>query len=169
VRKPPAPAPRPTPSPPRTRPQPSPPRRPTPPAPKREEPTLDLDELAGPRNTGPRRPTRPATGGASTGAASQTSGPLVLSMFDNVYRNWNVPCQTPGAGNLRISMDVTLSADGRIIRGPTLVSPRSDPVWRAVADGAMQALVRTAPFDVPDDFTGGTYRPTFLTQRMCGG
>lgn len=90
-------------------------------------------------------------------------------MFEQVYPNWSPPCQTPGAENLRIQMDVTLDARGRITDGPTLVGARNESVWRAVAAGALQAVVRTAPFDVPPGFTGGEYRATFLTQRMCGG
>ncbi|URI14946.1 hypothetical protein [Brevundimonas albigilva] len=179
----PRPAPRPTPSPPRptpprpTPPQPRPPEkaRPTPPrpdptpprpAPRREEPSLDLDALAG-----PTRPTnnrgRPATGQQGAGQASQATGPQVTAIFNQVYPNWNLPCDIPGADQLRIQVDLTLSADGRITRGPTLVSPQSSAVYRAAADGALRALRQTAPFDVPEGFPGGAYRPTFNTERAC--
>lgn len=180
---PPTPTPVPTPRPPekapalRPTPPRTPPRRPAtpPPATKRETPrpreeTLDLGKLAAERrNNSPRRDTRPPSGQQSSGTAGQTSGPVITAMFEQVYDNWTPPCQTPGAENLRIQMDVTLDARGRITNGPTLIGARSDPVWRAVAAGAMQAMVRTAPFDVPSGFTGGEYRATFLTQRMCGG
>lgn len=165
-----APAPRPTP---RTTP---PPRPSTPPPAKkretprpREEPRLDLGALAADRpNRSPRRDTRPPSGQQSGGTAGQTSGPVITAMFNQVYQNWNPPCQTPGAADLRIQMDVTLDARGRITDGPTLVGARNDPVWRAVAAGAMQALVRTAPFDVPSGFSGGEYRPSFNMERACG-
>lgn len=165
---PPRPTPRPTPQPPRPtpqppRPQPQPPRQPAP----RPQPGLNLDALAGAPRTSPNPGRRPPTGGGGPGAAAQTSGPQVTAMFNQVYGNWNPPCQTAGVSDLRIQVDVTLSANGRITDGPRLVSPRSDPVWRAVADGAMQALTRTAPFDVPPGFTGGTYRPTFNLDRAC--
>ena len=58
-------------------------------------------------------------------------------------------------------------ADGRITRGPTLVNPQSSSVYRAAADGALRALRQTAPFDVPQGFPGGAYRPTFNTERAC--
>lgn len=90
-------------------------------------------------------------------------------MFQQIIPNWILPCDVPGARNLRIQMDVTLSADGRIVSGPTLVGARSDPVWRASADGAIRALRQTAPFDVPAGFTGGAYRPTFNTEEACRG
>jgi hypothetical protein len=88
-------------------------------------------------------------------------------MFQQIIPNWILPCDVPEARNLRIQMDVTLSRDGRIVSGPTLISPRSDPVWRAAADAAVRALRQTAPFDVPSGFTGGAYRPTFNTEEAC--
>jgi hypothetical protein len=88
-------------------------------------------------------------------------------MFQQIIPNWILPCDVPGARNLRNQKDDTLSEDGRITRGPTLISPRSDPVWRASADAAMRALRQTAPFDVPRGFTGGAYRPTFNTEEAC--
>ena len=163
--------PKPTPTPPR--PTPPTPARPTPPAPARPAPAkpapgLDLDALAG-----PPRPTqnrgRPATGQQGAGQASQATGPQITAIFNQVYDNWNVfiSCNMQGGNELRIQMDVTLSADGRITRGPTLVNPQSSTVYRAAADEAMRALRQTAPFNVPAGFPGGAYRPTFNTERAC--
>lgn len=164
--------PRPTPRPPVARPpRPTPPPpSPRPPAP-RPQPGLNLDDLAGPPRPGPRRPNPPPTGGGASGTASQTSGPVVTAMFEQVYENWNVfiTCDMEGGDALRIQMDVTLSPTGRITDGPTLVGARNTEVYRAAAAEAMRALRATAPFDVPAGFTGGRYRPTFLTERACRG
>lgn len=169
-----APPPRPTPAPPeKARPAPPEKARPTPPAPARPaparpEPGLDLDALAGPPRPTPNRG-RPATGQQGAGQASQATGPQITTMFNQVYDHWNVfiSCNMPGGDELRIQMDVTLSPDGRITRGPTLVNPQSNAVYRAAADEAMRALRQTAPFDVPVGFSGGQYRPTFNTERAC--
>ncbi|MNU38892.1 hypothetical protein D3C71_275740 [compost metagenome] len=178
-----APAPRPTPTPRPTPPRPAPtppekarptpptPARPTPPAPARPAPAkpapgLDLDALAGPPRPTPNRG-RPATGQQGSGQASQATGPQITAIFNQVYPNWILPCDIPGADELRIQVDLTLSADGRITRGPTLVNPQSSAVYRAAADGALRALRQTAPFDVPTGFPGGQYRPTFNTERAC--
>ena len=178
----PTPKPTPTPTPPRPTPRPQPPTpapptkaRPTPrpatpaparPAPQRTEPSLDLDALAG-----PTRPTnnrgRPATGQQGAGAASQATGPQITAIFNQVYPNWILPCDIPGADQLRIQVELTLSADGRITRGPSLINAQSSNVYRAAADGALRALRQTAPFDVPQGFPGGVYRPTFNTERAC--
>ncbi|MDP1912029.1 hypothetical protein [Brevundimonas sp.] len=156
----------PRPPPPRTTP---PPRTPPPRTPPRREDTLDLDSLAGPPRPGPRPGPRPPTGQSGPGTASQATGPLQWqAIFNQVYRNWSPPCDTPGVENMRIQMDVTLTRDGRIARAPTLIGRRSDPVWIAVAAGAERALYQSAPFDVPAGFEGGTARTTFLTSRICG-
>lgn len=160
----PTPTPTPTPS------RPTPPRATAPTRPAttpRPAPGLDLDALAGPRRTAPTTAPRPATGQQGAGRAPQATGPQLAAVFNQVYPNWTLPCDIPGANQLRIEMDVTLSADGRITAGPTLRSPRSDPVYRAAADGALRAIRQTAPFDVPAGFPGGQFRPTFNTERAC--
>ena len=176
-----APPPPPTPAPPPPRPperavtpppkRPPPPRPPVTPPRRPAEPSLDLGELARtpPGNAPPRTPPPRPGGGGTPGPAQQTSGPQITAMFQQIIPNWILPCDVPGARNLRIQMDVTLSSDGRIVSGPTLVGARSDPVWRASADGAIRALRQTAPFDVPSGFTGGSYRPTFNTEEACRG
>lgn len=186
----PAPTPRPTPTPPKkaepapsrpTPPRETPPREtPRPPArpqqpareaparppAQREAPGLDLADLAGPqRQTGSTG--RPAAGQQGRGSAPQATGPQLTAIFNQVYPNWILPCDIPGADRLRIQVDLTLSADGRITRGPTLVNPQSSQVYRAAAEGALRALRQTAPFDVPANFPGGQYRPTFNTERAC--
>lgn len=179
----PTPAPTPRPTPPALRPTPPAPAparpapaRPTPPrpappqpaAPARAEPSLDLDALAGPRRPAPTQGPRAPTGQQGQGQASQATGPQVSgAILQQVEQNWTVLCDVPGGGDMRITMDVTLSADGRITRGPTLVNPRSEPAWRAQADGALRAMRQTAPFNVPAGFEGGNFRPTFVTARMC--
>ena len=171
----PTPAPTPRPTPPRPTPTPPEKARPTPPrpnptpprpAPAKPAPGLDLDALAGPPRQTPNRG-RPATGQQGSGTASQATGPQITAIFNQVYPNWILPCDIPGADELRIQVDLTLSADGRITRGPTLVNPQSSAVYRAAADGALRALRQTAPFDVPAGFPGGQYRPTFNTERAC--
>ena len=172
----------PTPTPPRPTPRPQPPTpapptkaQPTPrpatpaparPAPQRAEPSLDLDALAGPTRLTNNRG-RPATGQQGAGAASQATGPQITAIFNQVYPNWILPCDIPGADQLRIQVELTLSADGRITRGPSLINAQSSNVYRAAADGALRALRQTAPFDVPQGFPGGVYRPTFNTERAC--
>lgn len=133
---------------------------------ERAEAGLDLDALRG-----PARPTgqtgRPATGQQGRGSAPQATGPQITAIFNQVYPHWILPCDIPGADQLRIQVDVTLSEDGRITRGPTLVNAQNTSVYRAASEGALRALRQAAPFDVPANFPGGQYRPTFNTERAC--
>lgn len=180
---PPPPAPRPTPAPTALRPVPPAPARPTPPRatpprpvpprpaaparpPNRATPSLDLDALAGPPR--PRlNPGRAATGQQGAGQAAQATGPQIQAILRQVIPNWQLPCDSPGARELRIRVNLTLSADGRITEGPRLLDQRSDPIFRATADGALRAIRQTAPFDVPEGFQGAEFNPTFNVEQAC--
>jgi len=68
---------------------------------------------------------------------------------------------------LRVVLDVALSVDGRVVAGPTLVSPQSDPIYRVAADGVLRAFREVGVFDVPANFPGGRFRPSYITQTVC--
>lgn len=184
----PPPAPRPTPTPqprppekarptppekarptPPTPPRPTPP-RPTPPAPKRNQPSLDLDALAGPPR--PRPNTGPvATGQQGAGQASQATGPQLQALGRQVTRNWNVRavCDLPGGDDLTIRVRVRIGADGRIQGNPVVEGAGSSPAWRAGSDSIVQALRATSPFDLPEGFTAQEVPFRFLTETVCRG
>ena len=63
--------------------------------------TRDLDALAGRPNPGATRG-RPAAGQQGAGQASQATGPQITAIFNQVYPNWILPCDIPGADQLRI-------------------------------------------------------------------
>ena len=134
----------------------------------RNEPSLDLSSLApGPRRPGPTRPRAP-TGQQGAGQASQATGPQIAAIFNQIDPNWpRSVCDSADADTLRVQVDVTLSADGRVTSGPTLVNPRSDPVYRTAADGVLRAFRQLNRFDVPAAFPGGAFRPSFLTEKAC--
>ncbi|MBB5744443.1 hypothetical protein [Brevundimonas variabilis] len=169
--------PRPAPTPPRAAPTPAPtPPRATPPrttpaparpAAKSDAPPLDLDALAGPSRPSTNRGPRPATGQQGAGRAPQATGPEIQAILRQVIPNWTVNCDIPGARELRVRVSLTLSADGRITDGPTLISPQSSPVYRATADNALRAIRQTAPFNVPAGFEGAVFNPTFNVETAC--
>ena len=154
-----------------TKAQPTPPRpSPTPPraAPRREEPSLDLDALAGPPrpNTGRGRP---AAGQQGRGAAPQATGPQLAALARQVTPHWNLNCELPGMDDLTIRVRVNLTAQGRISGEPRLEQPRSDASWRAASDAMLRALRAAAPFDVPDGFQAQEVPFLFRTATQCGG
>lgn len=171
---PPVPTPKPTPTPrpaertpPRTTPTPP---RPTPPrpAPRREEPTLDLDALAGAPRTTPNRGRTPATGQQGSGSASQATGPQLAALGRQVTPYWNLNCDLPGMDDLTIRVRVNLDADGRVIGNPRLEQSRSDATWRAASDAMVRAVRAASPFDVPDGFGAQEVPFVFRTATQCG-
>lgn len=90
-------------------------------------------------------------------------------IFNQVFRHWGLRCDDPQFVSERIQFDVVLDREGRIISGPTPVNPQDDAAWRATAESARIALIASAPFDVPENYAGGRYRPTFNPARACGG
>lgn len=87
--------------------------------------------------------------------------------FGQVYRNWNVNCDIPGIRDMRVAFDLELDASGAIVGRPVPVRPQDTAAYRAAADSARRALVDSAPFEVPEGYQGGHYRPTFVPGRVC--
>ncbi|MBI2260136.1 MAG: hypothetical protein HYU62_00510 [Caulobacterales bacterium] len=104
--------------------------------------------------------------GPSSGAAEAQTGAAILSQ---VYEHWRVDCEAPGVRALRIVFDVTIDANGEIVGHPAPVRAQDTPVYRAAADAALRALLTSAPFDVPEGYTGGEFRAAFNLARVCGG
>lgn len=168
---PPAPTPRPTP----TRPTPPAPARPTPPrntppaaTPRRNEPSLDLNALQGPRRPS-TNPGRPSTGQQGAGQAPQASGPQLSALASQIGPNWNVRvvCDLPGGDNVVIRVRVRIDASGRIQGTPVVEGARSDPAWRAASDSLLQALRATSPFDLPAGFAAQEVPFRFETAKRC--
>jgi protein TonB len=134
-----------------TRPPQTPPRQPPsqPQRPPRE--SLDLDNLTGGSGPTRRPPGRPATESGS-GYAPAATGPQIAAIAGQIIARWNFSCDVPGADDLTIRIRMSLSADGRITSGPTLVQPQSGSVYRAVADASLRAAREAAPYRVPEGF-----------------
>ncbi|MGA0546858.1 hypothetical protein ACO2Q1_16425 [Brevundimonas sp. VNH65] len=169
---PPPPTPRPSPTPqprPPEKARPTPPRpRPPSPAPKRNQPSLDLDALAGPPRPRPN-PGRPSTGDQGAGQASQATGPQLQALGRQVTRNWNVRavCDLPGGDELTIRVRVRIGADGRIQGNPVVEGGGGGAAWRAGADSIVQALRATSPFDLPEGFSAQEVPFRFETATVC--
>lgn len=169
----PQPRPSPTPAPPPKKTEPTPP-RPTPPRPqpqpRRDEPSLDLDALAGPRRPSPDTGQRAPTGQQGAGQASQAIGRSDLqALARQITPHWILNCDLPGAADLEIRVVVRLSEQGRVVGAPRLQSPRSDSTWRVAADGMLRAIQAAAPFDMPDGYEAQDIPFVFRTANQCAG
>lgn len=97
------------------------------------------------------------------------SGAAVTRIFSQVYVNWQLNCDVPGIRELSIAFDVELDSNGGLVGRPVPVRPQNTPVYRAAQASALKALVDSSPFDVPEGYQGGHYRPTFNLARACAG
>lgn len=101
---------------------------------------------------------QPARPTATARAPERTGPPLTFSEKDGIrfaiQRCWSVPVGLEAAENLSITLGVTLSRDGNITAGPTLMAP-TGPLSRGhqVAFGAARrAILRCAPYkDFPPE------------------
>lgn len=172
---PPRPSPRPTPTPQRpTPPRPSPPRppekaQPTPPRPnptpqrpalKREEPSLDLDALAGPTRPNNNRG-RPATGQQGAGSAPRAVGRGDLQALGGQIRP-QLNCDIPGADSTVVRVTVRLNAQGRIVGSPRLQGSRNP-----IAERVLQAIQAAQPFDMPSGYEEQDLPFVFNTSTWC--
>lgn len=106
---------------------------------------------------------------ADAAARPPASGATITGIFAQVYENWRLHCDVPGIRELRIAFDVELAANGAIVGRPVPVRPQNTPVYRAAEASALKALLDSSPFDVPEGYEGGLYRPTFNLARACAG
>jgi outer membrane biosynthesis protein TonB len=154
--------PTPTPRPPVARPQPP---RPPVPQPKREEPSLDLDRLSKRPEQG-RPDRRPNTGDAGRGAAPQALGRADISALGRQIRPvFN--CSMEGADSVQVQVSVRLSETGRIVGAPRLISPRSDPAYRAVSEAVLRGVRAAAPFDMPAGYEEQDITFGFNSATLC--
>lgn len=163
------PAPSPRPVPPRTQPQPAPrPAQPTP-TPRREEPSLDLNNLAGDRRNPGTRGNQRATGQQDSGTAPRAVGRADLQALGRqITPHWIFNCDLPGADELEIRVIVRLSAEGRVVGTPRIQRPRSDAAFRAVSDSMLRAIRAAAPFDMPSGYQEQDIPFSFRTATQCG-
>ena len=104
---------------------------------------------------------------AASSPPRSSSDLAAAPIFLQVFPHWRLRCDDPDFVRQRIQFDVTLDGEGRIVSGPTPVRPRDDAAWLAAAEDARIALLAAAPYDVPEGFGGGRYRPTFNPARAC--
>jgi len=166
----PDPAPRPTPrpqaEPPRTPPrQPaSPPQRPTPP---REEPGLNLGELAERPQRGNTRG-RPSTGDSGAGEAPRAMGCAGLqSISGQISPHWNPPCHLPGIEEVTLRVQVRMSEDGRLVGSPRVLNPRRDATGRAASDSILRAITIPPRYRMPAGYEEQDFILNFPLEQAC--
>jgi outer membrane biosynthesis protein TonB len=166
---PPAPAPTPTPA---VTPKPTPkpePAKPTPP--KSQAAGLNLDQLL---DTLPKAksakaaPAKAASNVPAPAVASAATGPAINALSAKLTRLWNPNCGVEGANAIVVKVRFTLSSQGRVVEGPSLVERRGDPVWTAAADRALAAVRKGEPYtELPPELLNQRITVNFNGDRAC--
>jgi colicin import membrane protein len=130
-----------------------PPKRPPRPQPK-PQPKFNPDKIAALLDK--RDPARAAmTGaelnsapslGASSGAAAQLTQSEIDALKARLYALWNPPVGAQDAGNVQIEIRIRFRRDGTLATGPQVLTSGGGPVFNAMRDSAVRAVLVGQPY-----------------------
>lgn len=182
------PQPEPTPAPPKAAPPPPPkpapqptPKKPPPPQKKQQEESFDLDALAAsikpkgggkPKSSAPKGANRPETSvdaRPAAGAATGLAANALASIGADLERRWNPNCAVEGGADVNLTVQVVLTAQGRVVGRPQVIrGMKADAVTQAAATRAIAAIRQAEPFEsVPPEFAGEKLNLNFNARRAC--
>lgn len=116
--------------------------------------------------------TRRTDGRSNQGTAPADAGTqTALTALTNRLRElWNPNCDVPGARLVSPEIGFTISANGRVVRGPEWLNRRNDAVWQAAASRAMSAVKQGELYDdLPKELYNRPLEIVFDGKSACGG
>jgi outer membrane biosynthesis protein TonB len=135
-------------------PPPLPPKKPPPPKPPQKQPEFNPDKIAALLDK--RDPTRKSitgiepnqapTLGAASGAASQLSQSEIDALRARLYALWNPPAGAQDASQVQIMIRIRFKRDGTLATGPQVITSGSGPVFNAMRDSAVRAVLVGQPY-----------------------
>ena len=135
-------------------PTPMPPRKPPPPKPPQKQPEFNPDKIAALLDK--RDPSRKAlTGsdinqapslGTASGAASQLTQSEIDALRARLYALWSPPAGAQDAGQVQIMIRIRFKRDGTLATGPQVITSGSGPVFNAMRDSAVRAVLVGQPY-----------------------
>ena len=136
------------------KPTPMPPRKPPPPKPPQKQPEFNPDKIAALLDK--RDPTRKSvtgaeinstpTLGAASGAAAQLSQSEIDALRARLYALWNPPAGAQDAGQVQIMIRIRFKRDGTLATGPQVITSGNGPVFNAMRDSAVRAVLVGQPY-----------------------
>jgi hypothetical protein len=66
-----------------------------------------------------------------------------------------------------VQVMVRLNTSGRLVGEPRLVSPRSDPAYRAMSDSVLRGIRAAVPFDLPEGYEEQSFTFAFDSAVSC--
>lgn len=66
-------------------------------------------------------------------------------LHERITACWNAPVQ-PGTRADTVQLQLAFNSDGSLARAPTLLNPKRDPTFKALAESTLRAVNRCAPY-----------------------
>ncbi|MDP2298262.1 MAG: cell envelope biogenesis protein TolA [Pseudolabrys sp.] len=136
------------------KPAPLPPRKPPLPKPPQKQPEFNPDKIAALLDK--RDPTRKSLTGAemnsapslgtASGAAAQLSQSEIDALRARLYALWNPPAGAQDASQVQIMIRIRFKRDGTLAAGPQVITSGSGPVFNAMRDSAVRAVLVGQPY-----------------------
>lgn len=136
------------------KPQPLPPKKPPLPKPPQKQPEFNPDKIAALLDK--RDPTRKsATGadinsqptlGTASGAAAQLSQSEIDALRARLYALWSPPAGAQDASTVQIMIRIRFKRDGTLATGPQVITSGNGPVFNAMRDSAVRAVLVGQPY-----------------------
>jgi len=146
----------------KAQPQPLPPKKPPPPKPQAKKPEFNPDKIAALLDK--RDPTRKSVTGAelnsapslgtASGAAAQLSQSEIDALKARLYALWSPPAGAQDASQVQIMIRIRFKRDGTLAAGPQVITSGSGPVFNAMRDSAVRAVLVGQPYTMlrPDHY-----------------
>ena len=138
----------------KAQPQPLPPKRPPMPKPPQKQPEFSPDKIAALLDK--RDPTRKSVTGAelnsapslgtASGAAAQLSQSEIDALKARLYALWSPPAGAQDAANVQIMIRIRFKRDGTLSTGPQVITSGNGPVFNAMRDSAVRAVLVGQPY-----------------------
>lgn len=122
------------------------------PVPPKEEtppkPILDLSQVQALLDKTPDDPVAPKEDMEEAEEITISEIDLFKAQF---IKCWSFPAGAKNGENLRVEVVVSMSVDGMVVAGPTVVNREKlgDPYFRAAAESVLRAIRRCQPFKLP--------------------
>lgn len=150
---------------------------PTPPTPEEEFNPDDIAALldkqdpagGGDPNPSPEPQTIGSIDGTADAAMTQSE---IDALKARLYQCWSPPVAVREAGNLRVTVSISLQPNGTLAAAPQVMGGGFDALWTVAADSAVRAVLQCAPFDILPPEKYASWREiefTFDPREMLGG
>jgi len=105
----------------------------------------------------PGRPWRPASSlqdqamGVPQAHGAMNAGTCADLVQSRIEQNWDLPIGAKSAEATIVRLRIELNRDGTLLRPPTVMDASMSPTYQAMADAAIRAAIRGAPYLFPPE------------------